>query len=724
MSIWEQTVSGSEYSRDCDREKVREFLQLLLIEPNKATCIFALPSARGEYHLIDNMDAIVASVESMSDNDGVYVTLNPLVPECDGRVERSHAKVGEVVHRNWFLIDIDTVRAEGFDKHSATGQEKEETRKAAYAIMESLERQGWPAPMVVDSGNGYHLLFRINLECTRAVQTVLRDVLKKLAVLHGGQHSFQIDKSVHNCNRITKIPGTIARKGPNLADRPHRMAKLLHVPEVMALLDWEQLTSFLEQREPETTDESEILPPLPPWILDANSSAKHAYAHAALRGEAAILAVTQEGGRNAQLNKSAFKLGGFVPLGLLTEQKIIEALVDAAFQCGLSQSEILPTIMSGLEAGKECPRDVPEEPDAPNEQAIQGRSVIIWAKSIKPKTVEWLWKGRLPKGKLVTFAGNGGLGKTFVICDIATRISQGLDWPDSEGECCERGRALLVSGEDDADDTLVPRLISQGADLSRVAFLDEEAVGGYTLANLEALDEAYRQMDGFSLVAVDPPTSFLEGIDEHKNAELRRVLTPLKHWAAKRNVTVIFNNHVNKREGQNIDATSKVMGSVAWVNAVRAAHMFTHDPDDDSKDRRLFCPMKSNLSKLHQPLAYRLVEDNDGLCNLEWLGLVDTTADNAVNGKSKSRKAIASEWLVAAFRDKLVWESDELFKAGRQEGVSRSAIYEAKKILNLPKPRKTVEPNGDVTWSWWVPEDWPQLAVREDEEDLDDASLF
>jgi hypothetical protein len=89
---------------------------------------------------------------------------------------------------------------------------------------------------------------------------------------------------------------------------------------------------------------------------------------------------------------------------------------------------------------------------------------------------------------------------------------------------------------------------------------------------------------------------------------------------------------------------------------------------------------------------------------------VETTADQAVNSeKGKPRKVVARDWLVEAFRARREWPSNELFKAAKEENLSRDALFDAKRILDLPKARKVTRENGDVEWVWWVPEDWPHL---------------
>jgi hypothetical protein len=55
-----------------------------------------------------------------------------------------------------------------------------------------------------------------------------------------------------------------------------------------------------------------------------------------------------------------------------------------------------------------------------------------------------------------------------------------------------------------------------------------------------------------------------------------------------------------------------------------------------------------------------------------------------------------------------------LFEQGKQEGISRDAIFEAKRTLKLPKAKQHTKENGDRVFYWWVPADWPALADGEE----------
>lgn len=140
----------------------------------------------------------------------------------------------DVTARRFLLVDVDPVRAAGFDKSSATDAEKEAAFAVSQAVRGYLAGKGWGDPLAVDSGNGYHLYYRLAEPLPGGdVADPLRDPLA--LVLHALAARFdtdgaRIDLRVFNSSRIMKVPGTPARKGTHTTDRPHRMSSVLSVP--------------------------------------------------------------------------------------------------------------------------------------------------------------------------------------------------------------------------------------------------------------------------------------------------------------------------------------------------------------------------------------------------------------------------------------------------------------------------------------------------------------
>jgi AAA domain len=335
---------------------------------------------------------------------------------------------------------------------------------------------------------------------------------------------------------------------------------------------------------------------------------------------------------------------------------------------------------------------------------------VIPASDIVCTPVEFLWPGRIPLGMITTLAGPGGVGKTFLLCDMAARISSGLEWPDRQGECAPLGQVLFVSGEDDPGKTLVPRMREQGADLHKIWFLTAEEMLKFNLAGpvfKACADREVADMGGScSLIIIDPPSSFLAGIDENSNAEVRGILTPMKEWAEHNNCSIIFNTHVNKGKGKKVDVQERVMSSVAWVNGPRSSHMVTEDPD--SPDVKLFMPLKYNIEKKPKGLSFRIVP-TETFAKLEWLGEVDIDADTAVNGhddnykeNGESRQGKVENWLIGRFKEKQEWTTTELMDRLREDlNMEMNATFDrAKKEVQI-KSRKVGR-----TWELYVPHDW------------------
>jgi hypothetical protein len=240
----------------------------------------------------------------------------------------------------------------------------------------------------------------------------------------------------------------------------------------------------------------------------------------------------------------------------------------------------------------------------------ESRLIVRCTAHIKPEKIDWLWDQRLPLGKCVLVAGEGGLGKSMLLAWIAAAVSRGKEWPCDEGQS-RRGSVIILSAEDDAADTIVPRLMAADADCSKVHVLeavrrdDEEGHRSFNLQfDLPELEKTIEQLDDVLLVIIDPIASYLGKVDSHKNADIRSVLEPLGKMAANRHVTVIANTHLSKAAGGS--ANSRVIGSVAFVNHARGAFIVTADPDDST--RRLFIPSKTNLGKPREGLAYRIAD--------------------------------------------------------------------------------------------------------------------
>ena len=238
------------------------------------------------------------------------------------------------------------------------------------------------------------------------------------------------------------------------------------------------------------------------------------------------------------------------------------------------------------------------------------------ASEFKVEPIRWLWPGWLAGGKLHILAGAPGTGKTTVALALAATLTLAGRWPD--GTTAPRGRVMIWSGEDDPADTLVPRLMATGADLSRVDIItgttDGDGSRGFDPGNdMKPLAEAIALMDEPpSLLIVDPIVSAVAG-DSHKNAEVRRALQPLVELAMLRRCAVLGITHFSKGTAGR-DPVERVTGSLAFGALARIVLAAAKLPDEEGGGR-ILARGKSNIGKDDGGFRYDLqvVEPRPGI---------------------------------------------------------------------------------------------------------------
>ena len=161
---------------------------------------------------------------------GIYVTVNVVNPALLARSANrviQHAKLttsdADVSHRRWLLVDLDPVRPAGI---SSTESEHEAAHEVAAHLVADMAADGWPAPVIADSGNGAHVLWEVDWPNTQEVTATIQSWLAYLAGRYGN-HSVAVDRTVFNAARIWKLYGTLACKGSSTADRPHRASRVI-----------------------------------------------------------------------------------------------------------------------------------------------------------------------------------------------------------------------------------------------------------------------------------------------------------------------------------------------------------------------------------------------------------------------------------------------------------------------------------------------------------------
>jgi hypothetical protein len=369
--------------------------------------------------------------------------------------------------------------------------------------------------------------------------------------------------------------------------------------------------------------------------------------------------------------------------------------------------------------------------------------------TIQAVPVRWLVPGYLPLGKLVLLAGDGGHGKSTLTLDLAACLTTGRSCFGLPYEPLAPGDVLLISCEDDYGDTVVPRLLSAGADLNRIHKVDgiltsDGKTAPFSLAHFQAIEEELAARPDVRLIVIDPAGAYIgrSGVDDYNDSELRSLLGPLAELAARHSVIILLVKHLVK--GATARAVHKVGGSAGYVNTVRAA--FVVAPDAEEPERKLFLPLKFNLGPRPQGLAYRMRsldvpvqqdlletygahldwEDRERLSKqlfrIEWLGPVNEDADWVLGDQARrdlpSAKDldVAADWLSTFLQvrpresRKCVAEGNAALKLAKSLDWWRDAVLKSRLT---GKARKTGFGDGQRWWFTLPGHSWPFPGLEE-----------
>ena len=227
-------------------EEIQRWLKGLL-EPQQVVAIFAknvkdnlrvFSGARSPHrtgYFTEPVKMVNEALHHSGKCFGVYLTLNPVNPERLSQRGLPRDDVltpfvtlpsdDEIARRRLLLIDVDPIQESTI---AATSEEKKAAFDRTQKIDTFLGRLGWPRPAIMDSGNGYYLLYRIDLpkDDEGLVQRVLNSLDARF-----GDPAVHVDKTVFNPARIFRFPGTMNCKGEETPDRPHRLSRMLSLPE-------------------------------------------------------------------------------------------------------------------------------------------------------------------------------------------------------------------------------------------------------------------------------------------------------------------------------------------------------------------------------------------------------------------------------------------------------------------------------------------------------------
>ena len=504
-----------------DEQQIRRTLEALLA-PGQVTEVRAFdalkPGSR-DYRVnvsgyYTDPDDLVRDARTI-DAEGVYFVPNPVRPDLLARAKnrlRWKVKTGEattddhVTARRWLLVDVDATDSHRL-KITATDDEHEAALTLAHTITSDLWETDWPKPILADSGNGAHLLYRVDLPNDDDARELAKRCLEALD-FRFSTDVVDVDTKTFNAARIWKLYGTQVRKGDEIPGRPHRMARLVDVPDPVEVVPRELLEDLAASlpEEPEskararqtTTTSTTREFNLADWIAEHLPDARGPHAwkqgrkwilpacpfnadHA--RGEAYVVQDPTDGpiAAGCQHNSCTWKWADLRDKFEPEARERREAREARQQQGAPVDEEYLRR--EGWDGQDPPSDDAPHPGEKPGDvDPFEGtwRTLAEWRGDGKswldvdayPPRRKWLLTepgkpeddlaGLLPRGKVGMLVAAGAAGKTMALCELALCVATGRSW-FKHFPVKTPGRVLLALGEEDTEEA--HRRLNYAADM-------------------------------------------------------------------------------------------------------------------------------------------------------------------------------------------------------------------------------------------------------------------
>jgi putative DNA primase/helicase len=321
---------------------------------------------------------------------------------------------------------------------------------------------------------------------------------------------------------------------------------------------------------------------------------------------------------------------------------------------------------------------------------------LISAATIEPVPIKWLWNGWLARGRMNVLAGPPGGGKTTLAGEMAAIVSTGGLWPD--GSQAKQGNVVIWTGEDDPEDTLVPRLIALGADLRGVHFVENirDEIGSRSFdpaKDMIELSNAIQRCGNVRLVIIDP-IAMVATKDSHRNAETRRDLQPVADLGRTTGAAVLGIHHLAKGTGGR-EPQERLIGSIAFAALPRVVMIAMKLPSEDqgASERRVLMRAKSNIGPDDGGFAYTLsqieLEAHPGVfgSRVVWGTPIEGTAREVLAEAEEMEEERSPREEAVEFLKSLLMNGSvpvtEIHAAARKEGISTATLRRAKAQLGV-----------------------------------------
>jgi hypothetical protein len=333
---------------------------------------------------------------------------------------------------------------------------------------------------------------------------------------------------------------------------------------------------------------------------------------------------------------------------------------------------------------------------------------------MEAKPYGWLWPGYLCEGKIATFNGEPGHGKSLVALDIAARLTTGSKFPDGSANELPPADVLLLTVEEDAEDTILPRFLVAGGDPKRLhrITMDGKAAWFAIEQSIDSLNEIFHAKPTIKLVIVDPLMDFTK-VEQNKEGDVRAALNPMRDLAEKHGLCILGVNHFNKKS--DLAAIHRVSGARAWTGVARLN--FVVGKGADPKLRHV-CVLKNNITPDEASLDFILescvlAATGQSYPRIVWRGRGSATAEDVTSAQRPNREKDTDAidgWLISQLASREWEDAASIMASGEVQGYGERRIQRAADRLKVERQRTKTMPAKS---QWRLPRPAETKPVQE-----------
>lgn len=306
---------------------------------------------------------------------------------------------------------------------------------------------------------------------------------------------------------------------------------------------------------------------------------------------------------------------------------------------------------------------------------------------VQSRPVQWLWRPYIPIGKVTFLQGDPNSGKSTMMMNIVAELSKGGAMPD--GTALGRPQKIIYQcSEDDAEDTIKPRLEVCGADCRNIAFIDEGVHGDLTMED-ERLREAIESFRP-RLLVIDPIQAYVENdSDLMRASKARRLMRRAGIWASKYECAIVVIGHYNKDSGKK--DLYRGLGSVDLVASARSVLQVERSEDD--RDVRIVHHVKSSAEYNGADFSFEIRQGT----GFRWLEIgKDEQPPDEKPDLPKNKHELAAILITRALENGPM-ESTEIKNLMAEYHIGDKTMNDAKAALGIKPFRKMRK------WYWALP---------------------